>query len=54
MQPPPGWYRVAITEYRPAGCPPVGSIWYVDVDSGAATPITTDEDEAIRAEIAGH
>lgn len=45
--PPEGWRRVAVTEYRPAGSPPVGSVWYVDDDSGAATPITDDEDEAI-------
>ena len=46
--PPEGWIKTTITEYKPAGCPPPGSIWWTDPDSGASTPITDDEDEAIR------
>lgn len=46
MMPPPGWERRAIEEYRPAGCPAPGSIWYRG-PGGAATAICQDEDEAI-------
>ena len=44
---PPGWVRHAITEYKPAGCPPVGAIWYQG-PGGIATSHCFDEDEAIR------
>ena len=52
--PPAGFRRVAITEARPAGCPPLGSIWYVDTATGAATTVYQDEAQALEAAWALH
>lgn len=47
MTPPPGWERRAVEEYRPAGTPPRGAIWYVAPHGGYATAICFDEAEAV-------
>lgn len=44
---PPGYKRVYIADYKPAGQPPQGSVWYVDTTTGAATSPSLDESEAI-------
>lgn len=46
---PPGYERHSVDEYRPAGSPPLGAIWYVDTKTGAATSPEFDEEAAILA-----
>lgn len=48
MKPPPGYKRIEITEYRPAGCPPKGSIWYQG-PGGVSTGVYQDEEAAVLA-----